>query len=158
MKMIKHPTVAQFIAQRIKESSKSQLEIAEACGWGKTPNMVTMVKQGKSRLPLEKIGPMATALGVQPVYLPDQRFAPPAYPYVREEFGSTIREANPIVTRGESVIRRRSDGKILVRSIRYWRTGGDFPTGLAHESHYGCPPRWISAGKCSMSNEPDDGS
>lgn len=69
MRMIKHPTVAHFIAQKIKEGGKSQLEIAEACGWGKTPNMVTMVKQGKSRLPLEKIGPMATVLGVQPVYL-----------------------------------------------------------------------------------------
>lgn len=62
------PTVAQFIAAKIKESGKSQIEIAQACGWPK-PNFVTMLKKGDSKLPLDKIGPMAKVLEVQPVYL-----------------------------------------------------------------------------------------
>ncbi len=62
------PTVAQFIAERLKVSGKSQREVAEACGWPK-PNFVTMLKKGDSKLPLDKIGPLANALEVEPVYL-----------------------------------------------------------------------------------------
>jgi len=68
MKSKERPTVAQFIARKIKESGKSQKEIAEACGWPK-PNFVTMLKQGNSKLPIDKIGPLAEVLGVEAVYL-----------------------------------------------------------------------------------------
>jgi hypothetical protein len=68
MKVVLRPTVSEFLTRMIKESGKSQLEIAIACSWPKA-NMVTMIKQGKSKLPIDKIGPLATVLGIQPVYL-----------------------------------------------------------------------------------------
>jgi plasmid maintenance system antidote protein VapI len=68
MKTKQRPTVASFIASKIKEGGKSQKEIAESCGWPK-PNFVTMLKKGDSRLPLDKVGPLALALDVKPVYM-----------------------------------------------------------------------------------------
>lgn len=62
------PTVAQFITERIRESGKSQIEIAEACGWPK-PNMISMLKSGATKLPLDKVGSLAKVLEVEPVYL-----------------------------------------------------------------------------------------
>lgn len=50
-----------------------------------------------------------------------------------------IREWNPEVVRGETIVKRRSDGNILGRSVYYLRRGGDFPTGLFHDSSYLCP-------------------
>jgi hypothetical protein len=61
-------TVAQYLTAQISLSNKTQKEIAEACGWQR-PNMVTMVKQGASRLPINKIGPLAKALSIDPVHL-----------------------------------------------------------------------------------------
>ena len=61
-------TVAKYLDQQISLSEKSQKEIAEACGWER-PNMVTMVKQGVSKLPINKVGPLAKVLNVDPVYL-----------------------------------------------------------------------------------------
>lgn len=60
--------VAKFIASRIETSGQLQKDIAEKVGFEK-PNMITMVKQGKSRLPIDKIGPMAQALELDPVAL-----------------------------------------------------------------------------------------
>ena len=71
--------------------------------------------------------------------IPDERHATAATPYVREERRTTIRDSNPTVVRGETLIKRRSDNKVLARSVRYWRTGGDIPTGIAHESYFICP-------------------
>lgn len=60
--------VATFIAGRIETSGQLQKDIAEKVGFEK-PNMITMVKQGKTRLPIDKIGPMAQALEIDPVAL-----------------------------------------------------------------------------------------
>lgn len=61
-------TIAQFITNRIKVIDKSQKDIAREAGFQK-PNMITMIKQGRTRLPLDKIGPMAVALEMDPVQL-----------------------------------------------------------------------------------------
>ena len=60
--------VARFIARRIEETGQLQKDIATKCGFDK-PNMITMIKQGLTRLPLDKIGPMAMALETDPVQL-----------------------------------------------------------------------------------------
>ena len=60
--------VARFIARRIEETGRLQKDIATKCGFDK-PNMITMIKQGLTRLPLDKIGPMAMALETDPVQL-----------------------------------------------------------------------------------------
>jgi hypothetical protein len=82
------PTVAQFISTKIKESGKSQIEIAQACGWPK-PNMVTMCKQGKTRLPIDKIGPLAKVLEVEPVYL--------FWLVMQEYYPATLREIEDVI-------------------------------------------------------------
>jgi hypothetical protein len=61
------------------------------------------------------------------------------YPYFREWTETRIRESNPEVVRSEEVLKRRSDGKVLARAIRYSRRGGDISTGLTHESSFTCP-------------------
>lgn len=66
--MEKNTKVAQFIAQRIQVTGKSQRDIAIEAGFD-SPNMVTMLKQGKTKLPLGKVGLMAKALETDPVML-----------------------------------------------------------------------------------------
>ena len=60
--------VAAFIAKRIDEIGKAQKDIARECGWPK-PNVVTMLKKGDMKLPLDKVGPLAKALQVDPALL-----------------------------------------------------------------------------------------
>jgi len=61
------------------------------------------------------------------------------YPYYYETHNTRIREANPEVVQGKTIIKRRFDQKILGYSIHYWRRGGDIPTGIAHDSSFICP-------------------
>lgn len=61
------------------------------------------------------------------------------YPYFYEMSDTNIRNSNPSVTRTEMLVKRRSDGKLLGRSVRYSRRGGDFPTGINADSSFGCP-------------------
>jgi hypothetical protein len=61
------------------------------------------------------------------------------FPYFMETTYTNIRDQNPQVLRLETVVKRRSDGKILGRSVYYSRSGGDLPTGVLHGSSYGCP-------------------
>lgn len=58
-------TIAQFIASRIEQLGLKQVYVAECCGFPKA-NVITMIKQGKIRLPMDKIGLMARALQVDP--------------------------------------------------------------------------------------------
>ncbi len=66
--MEKNCPVAAFVQHQIQVTGKSQLRIAQEAGFEK-PNMITMLKQGKTKLPLAKVGPMAKALEADPVYL-----------------------------------------------------------------------------------------
>lgn len=67
-KVIHDETVAEFISHQIKLSGKSQAQIARELGYEK-PNIITMFKQGKTRIPLDKIGPIADALEINPALL-----------------------------------------------------------------------------------------
>jgi transcriptional regulator with XRE-family HTH domain len=60
--------VAAFVRQQLKIIGKSQCEIARQVGFEK-PNVITMIKQGKTKLPLAKVGRMAKALDADPVFL-----------------------------------------------------------------------------------------
>lgn len=60
--------VARFIRSRIQSMGKPQKDIAREAGFD-TPNMITMIKQGKTKLPISKVGPMAIALEADPVHL-----------------------------------------------------------------------------------------
>lgn len=61
-------SVAQFLSGAISLSGKTQRTIAEDLGYD-NPNILTLFKQGKTKLPINKVPAMANSLGVDPVKL-----------------------------------------------------------------------------------------
>jgi transcriptional regulator with XRE-family HTH domain len=64
-------TVADYLTVQIdlcSKRGKTQTDIAREVGFDK-PNIITMLKQGKSKLPISRVGAMARALGVDPLHL-----------------------------------------------------------------------------------------
>ena len=61
-------SVAEFIAERLAAIDKTQRQIATECGL-ENANVITMFKQGSTKLPLNRIGPLAKALDVDPAHL-----------------------------------------------------------------------------------------
>lgn len=62
--------LAKFLDTRLLElkHKKTQAEIAEEAGFV-NPNMVTMIKQGASKLPLDRVPALAKALDTDPAFL-----------------------------------------------------------------------------------------
>jgi len=67
-KAIHTETVAEFITHKIRISGKTQVEIASELGYDK-PNIITMFKHGRTRIPLDKVGLLAKALEIDPALL-----------------------------------------------------------------------------------------
>lgn len=61
-------TVAEYLTQQIALCGKTQSEIAREAGFNK-PNIISMLKQGATKLPINKIAAMSKALGVDPTFL-----------------------------------------------------------------------------------------
>lgn len=65
-------TVAEYLERQIdlitKSKIKTQSEIAQDLGYDK-PNIITMFKQGRTKLPFPKVIPLARSIGVDPVHL-----------------------------------------------------------------------------------------
>lgn len=61
-------TVAEYLTKQIEMSSKRQNEIAKEIGYDR-PNVITMMKMGHTKVPINKVGPLALALGLDPVHL-----------------------------------------------------------------------------------------
>jgi hypothetical protein len=60
--------VASYISNRIRILGKPQNDIAAEYGFER-PNIITMIKQGRTKLPLAKVCLMAKALEADPVHL-----------------------------------------------------------------------------------------
>lgn len=60
-------TVAEYIGQQLALSDKTQKEVAAAIGYDR-PNFLTMIKQGQSKLPINKAPDLAKALGIDQVH------------------------------------------------------------------------------------------
>ncbi len=89
---LRSTTVAQFLTGAIRDSGKAQNDIAAECGWPK-PNMVCMVKQGATRLPLDKVGTLAKSLEIDAVHLlrlTMQEYMPETFAAVEAAIGATI--------------------------------------------------------------------
>jgi transcriptional regulator with XRE-family HTH domain len=61
-------TVARYLEQQIALCGKSQKAIAAACGY-QNPNIITMFKKGRTKLPFQKVPSMARALNADPRHL-----------------------------------------------------------------------------------------
>jgi transcriptional regulator with XRE-family HTH domain len=57
-------TVADYFEMAIRLSGKSQREIAKAAGYSK-PNIISMMKTGQTKIPVEKIPALAAAMGIE---------------------------------------------------------------------------------------------
>ena len=106
----KRITVANYLDQQIAISGVSQKDIAAAIGYS-NPNVITMFKQGRTKLPIPKVGPIATILGIDPVHLLRMvmnEYMPDTYAAIEKLIGKSL------VTEGESkalqIIREASNG------------------------------------------------
>ena len=102
-------SVAEYLTATIEASELSQKDIATAIGYDK-PNMITMLKKGVTKLPINKVGPLAKTLGLDPTHLLRRvmvEYYPETWEAIEEiisappltdheaEIISLIREANP---------------------------------------------------------------
>jgi hypothetical protein len=111
--------VARFIERRIEETGQKQKDIAYKVGFEK-PNVITMIKQGKTRLPLDKVGLMANALETDPTQL---------FQLCMEEYQpATWKVIAPFM---EGAMTK--DELQLLNSLRTW-VGGPFLSALSEES------------------------
>lgn len=60
--------VSSFLTSLIERSGKTRKEIANEAGLGK-PNMISMLKNGETKLPLAKLGSFAKAVNTDPTEL-----------------------------------------------------------------------------------------
>mgnify|MGYP006269819397 FL=1 len=85
-------TVADFLDWAIKRSSKTQREIAREVGYPK-PNVVSMMKTGDTKLPLDKIPLFAEALDIDAAMLLRLALAeyhPEAYRVIVDAIGKPL--------------------------------------------------------------------
>lgn len=58
--------------------------------------------------------------------------------YVKTWETQTLRKYTPNITRSESIVYRKNDRRKFGKFVTYSRSGGDFPTIIAHPSGFGC--------------------
>lgn len=117
MKTASH--VARFIASRIEATGQLQKDIAAKVGFDQ-PNVITMIKQGKTKLPLDKVGPMARALETDPVQLLQM--------CMEEYHPATWKAIAPFMETAMTEDERR-----LLNALRAW-VGGPFLSAMSEES------------------------
>ena len=91
-------TVADFIADRLADCDKTQREVAAECGF-ETPNIITMFKNGSTKVPLNRIGPLAKAIGADPAHLLRlvmQEYLPDTWEAIEDILQSTVLTANEL--------------------------------------------------------------
>ncbi|MEO8298467.1 MAG: helix-turn-helix transcriptional regulator [Burkholderiales bacterium] len=112
-------TVARFIAERVNNSKKSQTQIAKEIGFN-TPNLISMLKTGTTRLPINKVPKIARALATDPVELLVMCF---------KEYQPENWEAiKPLLD-----LSLTSDERRLIRALRF-SIGGLYLASLSNEA------------------------
>lgn len=66
--MTSQSKVAEFIASRQLMMGMTNKDVAEAVGYA-NPNVISMIKKGQTKLPVEKVSKVAEALGADPAKL-----------------------------------------------------------------------------------------
>ena len=61
-------TVAEYLTAQIALSGKQQSQIAEEAGFTGNASILSIFKQGTSKVPVARVGRLAKALGVDPLY------------------------------------------------------------------------------------------
>lgn len=100
--------VAEYISMQLHLCGKSQTQIAEEVGFEK-PNVITMIKQGKTKVPLNKIGSMAKALEVDPVFF---------FRMVMNEYMPDLMDMIAAITNQPVITRNEMDFIHVIRSSK----------------------------------------
>lgn len=90
--MVKQATVAEFLTQAIEISGRTQKDIALDTGWEK-PNILSMMKQGLTKVPLDKVPALAKACRVDPVNflrIAMNEYSPDVWAVIREHVGEPL--------------------------------------------------------------------
>ena len=82
------PTLPNYLAHHIARSGLKNRELARACGFSK-PNIISMIKNGDMRLPLDRLALMAQALSVDTIELFSF--------WMHEHYGSTWQQLEPLI-------------------------------------------------------------
>tara|TARA_B100002049_G_scaffold129896_1_gene96087 strand:- start:1439 stop:1840 length:402 start_codon:yes stop_codon:yes gene_type:complete len=84
--------LADRIGKLINISPKSQNEIADEIGYEKA-NIITMFKKGTTKVPIGRVGPLATALGADPAQLVRHalmEYLPETYDAIEKYLGGVL--------------------------------------------------------------------
>lgn len=82
----------EFLRIHVDSSDIKQLEMAEAMGFAK-PNIITMFKQGKTRVPLDKVPAFARVLGLDSrnlLRMAMSEYCPELLAVCEKEFGAVV--------------------------------------------------------------------
>ncbi|WP_431064792.1 XRE family transcriptional regulator [Methylotuvimicrobium sp.] len=93
--------VADFLEKVINQSTYSQKEIADMAGFN-SPNIITMLKQGLTKVPVERIPALARVLDIDRVEffeLVMKSYRPKEYAVIVEIFGDPISDAERRIIR-----------------------------------------------------------
>jgi transcriptional regulator with XRE-family HTH domain len=91
-------SVAEFIADKLASTDKTQKEIAQECGF-EHPNVISMFKTGMTKLPINRISALANAIDADPVYLLRLvmlEYMPDTWGAVEDIMQSTLLTANEL--------------------------------------------------------------
>jgi len=61
-------TVAEYLTKQLEICGKTQMEVAQAAGFD-NPNIITMLKQGQTKVPLARVGALARVLDINAAHL-----------------------------------------------------------------------------------------
>lgn len=90
--MKKTTSVAEFLTRMIELSEKSQKQIAQDVGYPH-PNVLSMMKMGQTKVPIEKAPAFARALNVDPAYfvrLVMREYMPEAWRAIETAIGEPL--------------------------------------------------------------------
>jgi transcriptional regulator with XRE-family HTH domain len=85
-------SVAEYLDKAVDISGKTQREIAAEVGYAK-PNVLSMMKQGQTKVPIGKIPAISKALGVDPVNfvrLAMTEYHPEVWDTLSDAFGEAL--------------------------------------------------------------------
>lgn len=110
-------TVAEFLADRLAAIDKTQRQVSEECGFD-NPNIITMFKNGQTKLPVNRIAALAKALDVNPVHLLRLvmlEYIPDLWESIENIMQSTVLSANELeLVRAFREVTGDSDAQAIV--------------------------------------------
>jgi hypothetical protein len=110
-------TVAQYITIEVNGSGKTQREIAQEAGFP-NPNIISMFKTGATRLPLDRVGPLAKALEIDSAYLLRKvmlEYAPATLLAIENALKTVLLTANEVeLIRAYRRVNGDRDGRVTV--------------------------------------------